>query len=159
MSVIRTARNEQGELLYCLDDLRELLTFEDIFNVSNYLIKTEQKIYKKAATKNTRPCTFVTQAGLNKVLSCIGSREAKALKYLINHGVSVIPVGGGRGLFCARDIAICFGYSNPDKAIRKYCKAAATGYVPESDIYRLADHSKLKNAGRLKAWMAARARY
>lgn len=56
MSIIHTATNGQGELLYCLDDIREFLTFENILSVSARFIKGGQKIYGVPAAKNTPQC-------------------------------------------------------------------------------------------------------
>ena len=156
---IRNITNKQGELLYCLDDVRNLLNPKNILDVADCLLKTKHKVYTLPGPNGAHQNLFITQAGLNEVLSCVGAAEAKALRYLITHGIDAFPAGNGKAVFRARDIAICFGYTNPGKVIRKYCRSTATGYIGLSGIYALAAHSKLSNAERIKAWLARFARY
>lgn len=105
-------------------------------------------------TKSTSPVFLVTREGLDEAISRVSTAEAKAIKYLITRGIEVSPLEGGEMGFCAKDVAICFGYVNPDKAIRKYCKSVVTGYITAADVNRLARHSKLTNAINIRLWIA-----
>lgn len=73
---------------------------------------------------------------------------------------------GGRPLFCAKDVALALGYSNPNKAIRDHCRGerivhpfkTAGGvqevqFITEGDMYRLIASSKLEGAQRFESWV------
>lgn len=67
--------------------------------------------------------------------------------------------------FCAKDIALALGYSNPRKAILDHCKGCNETLLPtnggiqsvkiikESDIYRLIVRSKLPSAEQFEKWV------
>ena len=72
----------------------------------------------------------------------------------------------GKALFCAKDIAVALGYTNPSKALKDHCKGVTKRYpletaggtqkmrfITEPDVYRLITHSKLPNAQRFEAWV------
>lgn len=72
----------------------------------------------------------------------------------------------GNPLFCAKDVAIALGYSNPRKAIRDHCKGGTICYplktgggvqdvrfITEGDMYRLIASSKLESAQRFESWV------
>lgn len=71
----------------------------------------------------------------------------------------------GKPLFCAKDVAVALGHTNPERAIRKFCKGVtemvtpSTGgpqkisFIPESDVYRLVMRSKLPGAERFQDWV------
>ncbi len=72
----------------------------------------------------------------------------------------------GKALFCAKDIAVALGYTNPNKALKDHCKGVTKRYpletaggtqkarfITEPDVYRLITHSKLPNAQRFEAWV------
>ncbi len=147
------AKRPNGQT-YSLDELREFLTPEDIPNVGIHLLKSGQNIYMVPGTEKDFPCGFVTQEGLNEALSCIGAAEAKAIRYIIFHGIGVFRGVRDKVLIDARDVAICFGYKDPDEAIRKYCKSAETCYATTADVCELAAHSRLANARNIHFWFA-----
>lgn len=149
-----TTNGNQSEPLYCLDNLCYLLAPQDVITVAPRIVTASEGIYKVFDPESGQLSVFATKDGLDEILTCIGPREAMALRYFIFHGVEVKPKGQGKVLFRARDVANCFGYANPYGAIKKYCKSAAGGYITEADVYRLADHSRLANARRIKAWVA-----
>ncbi|MBQ8402762.1 MAG: phage antirepressor KilAC domain-containing protein [Clostridia bacterium] len=72
---------------------------------------------------------------------------------------------GDRILFCAKDVAVALGYSNPRKAVGDHCKEVtkrdtlteggiqSLSYLPEGDVYRLIVGSKLPSAQRFEAWL------
>lgn len=144
----------QSEPLYCLDDLRYFLTPQDIIAIVPLLVTASENIYKVFDPKSGQPSLLATKPGLDEILARIDPSEAKALRYIISHGVEAQPGGQGKVLFRAKDVANCFGYANPYRVIKKYCKSAVGGYITEADVYRLADRSKLANAGRIRAWIA-----
>ena len=71
----------------------------------------------------------------------------------------------GRILFCAKDVAVALGYSNPRKAVADHCKGVTKrdtlteggvqllSYIPEGDVYRLIVSSKLPSAVRFETWL------
>ena len=71
----------------------------------------------------------------------------------------------GRILFCAKDVAVALGYSNPRKAVADHCKGVtkrdtlteggvqSLSYIPEGDVYRLIVSSKLPSAARFETWL------
>lgn len=149
--------DEQGEPIYSCNSLPKLLTLEDSLRVGMRLIELGEVRWMPGG-KNAYPSLFITQAGLYEALSCIGAREAKALRYIITHGVVTSRMLRGKVLFRAKDVAICFGYANPDKAIEKYCRFCSAGYIGKKDVERLAANSELVNAGSIKAWINSRIR-
>lgn len=154
MPVITEKAKEQT---YCIDDLRELLDFEDVIKVGLILLGTKQKIYVKTDAFSGRLRSFVTREGLDVALSCVDAATAKALAYLITHGIEVVACERGKVLFNARDVAVCFGYEDPDKAVQRYCKLPATGCATEADVRALGGRSRLRVAGRIRLWIARKA--
>ena len=144
----------QSEPLYCLDDLRCFLTAQDIIAIVPLIATASENIYRVFDPKSGQPSLLATKTGLDEILARIAPSEAKALRYIIFHGVGVQLGGQGEVLFHGKDVANCFGYANPYRAVKKYCKSVVGGYIPEADVYRLADRSKLANAGRVRAWIA-----
>lgn len=80
--------------------------------------------------------------------------------------VRTIADENGNVLFCAKDVAIILGYTNPNKAIRDHTRGerivhtlqTAGGmqemqFVTEGDIYRLITSSKLPAAERFERWI------
>ncbi|MNJ19075.1 hypothetical protein D3C77_133920 [compost metagenome] len=76
--------------------------------------------------------------------------------------VRVITDKLGDPWFVANDIAVALGYSKPENAVARHCKAAATtpkqggGFltiIPERDLYRLVMKSKLSAAERFEEWV------
>ena len=71
----------------------------------------------------------------------------------------------GKILFCAKDVAVALGYSNPRKAVADHCKGVtkrdtlteggvqSLSYIPEGDVYRLIVSSKLPSAARFEMWL------
>lgn len=71
----------------------------------------------------------------------------------------------GKILFCAKDVAVALGYSNPRKAVADHCKGVtkrdtlteggvqSLSYIPEGDVYRLIVSSKLPSAARFETWL------
>ena len=76
--------------------------------------------------------------------------------------VRVITDNLGEPWFVARDVADALGYSKPENAVARHCKAATTtpkqggGFmtvIPERDLYRLVMKSKLPAAERFEKWV------
>lgn len=76
--------------------------------------------------------------------------------------VRVITDALGEPWFVARDVADALGYSKPENAVARHCKAATTtpkqggGFltiIPERDLYRLVMKSKLPAAERFEEWV------
>lgn len=71
----------------------------------------------------------------------------------------------GRILFCASDVAKALGYSKPNDAVARHCRATTKrstpisgkmqeiNFVPEGDVYRLITHSKLPTAEKFESWV------
>ena len=68
--------------------------------------------------------------------------------------------------FVAKDIALCLGYKNTNKAIKDHCKRAKMIWgndslgrqqeikvIPDGDIYRLISRSKLPQADAFESWV------
>lgn len=151
---VRVTKNEHGERLYCLDDICEDLGLE---GVTITLTDEGEAVYEAPSADGKRKYTFVTLVTLNKVLNEAGTPEAKAMKYQITRGVYMCPTLTGKMLFNAEDVALCLGYTNPDRAIKKYCKSGTRGFIDASDAYRLVTHSKLSTAQKFRAWIADKA--
>ncbi|MCL6701149.1 BRO family protein [Pseudomonas sp. T1.Ur] len=76
--------------------------------------------------------------------------------------IRVITDKLGDPWFIARDVADALGYSKPENAVARHCKAATTtpkqggGFmtiIPERDLYRLVMKSKLPAAERFEEWV------
>ncbi|MBV4552304.1 Rha family transcriptional regulator [Pseudomonas sp. SWRI102] len=76
--------------------------------------------------------------------------------------IRVITDKLGEPWFVARDVADALGYSKPENAVARHCKAATTtpkqggGFltiIPERDLYRLVMKSKLPAAERFEEWV------
>lgn len=76
--------------------------------------------------------------------------------------IRVITDKLGDPWFVARDVADALGYSKPENAVARHCKAATTtpkqggGFmtiIPERDLYRLVMKSKLPAAERFEEWV------
>lgn len=73
----------------------------------------------------------------------------------------------GEPLFCAKDVAITLGYTNPAEAIRTHCRAKgvreiltpsdggtqSTKFITEDNLYRLVMRSKLPTAEKFQDWV------
>ena len=71
----------------------------------------------------------------------------------------------GHPFFMASDVAKALGYSKPNDAVAKHCRATTkqsipisgkmqeVNFIPESDIYRLIIKSKLPSAERFEKWV------
>lgn len=151
---VRVTTNEKGERLYCLDDICEDLGVE---GVTIPLTDEGEAVYEAPSADGERKYTFVTLVSMNKILAEVNTPEAKAMQYQITRGIYMCPTLTGKMLFNAEDVALCLGYTNPDKAIKKYCKSAKKGFIDAPDAYRLVAHSKLSTAERVGAWIADKA--
>lgn len=147
--------SKQGTVLYCLDDLRYFLTPQNILDTALCIIQILPKAYKQIDPQSGAVSVFVTREELKEVLSCLSASEAKALEYVVTHGAMIGLAGDGEVVIDARDVAICFGYAKPNKAIRKYCKSVKDGFIPKTDFAMLAMHSGLPNARQIAAWIAS----
>ena len=76
--------------------------------------------------------------------------------------IRVITDKLGDPWFIARDVADALGYSKPENAVARHCKAATTtpkqggGFmtiIPERDLYRLVMKSKLQAAEKFEEWV------
>jgi len=76
--------------------------------------------------------------------------------------IRVITDKLGDPWFVARDVADALGYSKPENAVARHCKAATTtpkqggGFmtiIPERDLYRLVMRSKLPSAEQFEEWV------
>lgn len=76
--------------------------------------------------------------------------------------IRVITDKLGDPWFIARDVADALGYSKPENAVARHCKAATTtpkkggGFmtiIPERDLYRLVMKSKLPAAEKFEEWV------
>ena len=68
-------------------------------------------------------------------------------------------------LFCGSDCAKALGYSRPNDAISRHCRATVKrstpisgkmqdiNFIPEGDLYRLIVHSKLPSAEKFESWV------
>ena len=71
----------------------------------------------------------------------------------------------GRILFCAKDVAVALGYSNPRKAVADHCKGVtkrdtlteggvqSLSFITEGDVYRLIARSKMEAAEEFEHWL------
>ena len=78
--------------------------------------------------------------------------------------IRVITDKLGEPWFVARDVADALGYSKPENAVARHCKAATTtpkqggGFmtiIPERDLYRLVMKSKLPAAEQFEEWVVS----
>lgn len=149
---IRTVTNDQGERLYCLDDICEDLGLQ---TVTIPLTDEGEAVYEAPSADGKCKYTFVTLVSMNKILAEVNTPEAKAMQYQITRGVYMCPTLTGKMLFNAEDVATCLGYADPDKAIKKYCKSAKKGFIGAPDVRRLVARSKLSTAERVGAFIAS----
>ena len=68
-------------------------------------------------------------------------------------------------LFCAKDIAVALGYSNPRKSVADHCKGVtkrdtlteggvqSLSFITEGDVYRLIARSKMEAAEEFEHWL------
>lgn len=147
--------SKQDAVLYRLDDLRHFLTPQNILDTAPCVLQILPKAYKQIDPQSGAMSVFVTREELKEVLSCLSASEAKALEYVVTHGAVIGLAGDGEVVIDARDVAICFGYAKPDKAIRKYCKSVKDGFIPKTDFGMLAMHSGLPNAKKIAGWIAS----
>ena len=83
--------------------------------------------------------------------------------------IRTIADESGDILFCAKDIAVALGYTNPRKAVLDHCrwvtkrdiphpqspdKTIEASFIPQGDVYRLTFGSKLPNAEKFTDWVA-----
>lgn len=72
----------------------------------------------------------------------------------------------GQVYFMAKDVAVCLGYKNTNKAIKDHCKRSIMIWgndllgrqqeykvIPEGDVYRLITRSKLPSAEEFEMWV------
>lgn len=71
----------------------------------------------------------------------------------------------GMILLCASDVAKALGYSKPNDAVARHCRATTKrstpisgkmqeiNFIPEGDVYRLVTHSKLPTAEKFESWV------
>lgn len=72
----------------------------------------------------------------------------------------------GKIYFMAKDVAVCLGYKNTNKAVNDHCKRAIMIWgndslgrhqeykvIPEGDVYRLISRSKLPSAEEFESWI------
>lgn len=72
----------------------------------------------------------------------------------------------GKIYFMAKDVAVCLGYKNTNKAVNDHCKRAIMIWgndslgrhqeykaIPEGDVYRLISRSKLSSAEEFESWI------
>lgn len=78
--------------------------------------------------------------------------------------IRVITDKLGEPWFVARDVADALGYSKPENAVARHCKASTTtpkqggGFmtiIPERDLYRLVMKSKLPAAEQFEEWVVS----
>ena len=91
------------------------------------------------------------------------SRNSSVIPFDFNGAaIRVITDKLGDPWFVARDVADALGYSKPENAIARHCKAATTtpkqggGFmtiIPERDLYRLVMKSKLPAAEHFEEWV------
>lgn len=93
--------------------------------------------------------------------------ETTTQSFLFNGSqIRTIADENGNALFCAKDVAIILGYTNPNKAIRDHTRGerivhtiqTAGGmqemqFITEGDLYRLIVSSKLPTAERFERWI------
>jgi len=83
-----------------------------------------------------------------------------------NTNVRTVTTEDGTPLFCANDVAITLGYTDPKGALDRHCKGVVKHYpletqggkqearfITEPDLYRLITHSKLPEAEKFEHWV------
>lgn len=150
---IRAIANDQDNPLYCLEDLRDALDLASIIEVAAQIIKNKGKILEKTAPGGGHTNLYIPRKDLNKIISSVNTPEVRALGYMIIHGIDSHTTSFGDRIYNAKDVATCLGYTNPDRAIRKYCKSAAAGYINKNDVAILCLNSRLANAPMLTNWI------
>ena len=151
-TAVRTTTVENGERVYCLDDICEDLGIE---NVTIPMATPGAAVYEMPSTDGKHKYTYVTLAAMKEVFAEVGTPEAKAMQYQITPGIFMSPTLAGKMLFNAEDVALCLGYEDPYEAIKKYCKSAKKGFIGAPDVRRLVARSKLSTAERFGAWIAS----
>ncbi|WP_053151102.1 BRO family protein [Pseudomonas sp. P97.38] len=109
-------------------------------------------------SSNTRPDVATRFGNTENV-----SRDSSVIPFDFDGAaVRVITDNLGDPWFVARDVADALGYSKPENAVARHCKAATTtpkqggGFMtimPERDLYRLVMKSKLPAAERFEDWV------
>lgn len=152
--VVHTTTAENGEQLYCLDDICAYLGIE---GVTIPMVTPGAAVYEAPSADGKCKYTFVTLAAMKEAFAEVNTPEARAMQYQITRGVYACLTLTGKVLFNAEDVALCLGYEDPDKAIKKYCKSAKKGFIDAHDVRRLVAHSTLSTAERCGAWIASKA--
>ncbi|TWC17142.1 BRO family protein [Pseudomonas sp. SJZ085] len=109
-------------------------------------------------SSNTRPYVTTRFGNTENV-----SRDSSVIPFDFDGAaVRVITDNLGDPWFVARDVADALGYSKPENAVARHCKAATTtpkqggGFmtvIPERDLYRLVMKSKLPSAEKFEEWV------
>lgn len=109
-------------------------------------------------SSNTRPDVATRFGNTENV-----SRDTSVIPFDFDGAaVRVITDNLGDPWFVARDVADALGYSKPENAVARHCKAATTtpkqggGFmtvIPERDLYRLVMKSKLPSAEKFEEWV------
>lgn len=115
-------------------------------------------MHQSIQTINT-PASVATQFGNGENVS----RNSSVIPFDFDGAaIRVITDKLGDPWFVARDVADALGYSKPENAIARHCKAATTtpkqggGFmtvIPERDLYRLVMRSKLPAAEQFEEWV------
>lgn len=115
-------------------------------------------MHTTTSTINT-PASVATQFGNGENVS----RNSSVIPFDFDGAaIRVITDKIGDPWFVARDVADALGYSKPENAVARHCKAATTtpkqggGFmtvIPERDLYRLVMRSKLPAAEQFEEWV------
>jgi len=115
-------------------------------------------MHTTTSTINT-PASVATQFGNGENVS----RNSSVIPFDFDGAaIRVITDKLGDPWFVARDVADALGYSKPENAVARHCKAATTtpkqggGFmtvIPERDLYRLVMRSKLPAAEQFEEWV------
>ncbi|MFI8394035.1 Bro-N domain-containing protein [Pseudomonas sp. NPDC078863] len=115
-------------------------------------------MHQSIQTINT-PASVATQFGNGENVS----RNSSVIPFDFDGAaIRVITDKLGDPWFVARDVADALGYSKPENAVARHCKAATTtpkqggGFmtvIPERDLYRLVMRSKLPAAEQFEEWI------
>lgn len=115
-------------------------------------------MHQSIQTINT-PASVATQFGNGENVS----RNSSVIPFDFDGAaIRVITDKLGDPWFVARDVADALGYSKPENAVARHCKAATTtpkqggGFmtvIPERDLYRLVMRSKLPAAEQFEEWV------
>lgn len=145
--------NKQSQALYSLDDLRKFLTPQNVLDMAPCITQILPRAHKVTDPQTGNLTVFVTRADLKKILSCTSATEAKALEHLVTHGALVGLMKNGKVGIRAKDVAICLGYANPNKAIKKYCRSVEAGFIPREDVHKLIIASAAANSVMVGYWL------